>query len=261
MGVAHNGLRIGVADDANASVAQHLVDVVGKFGLELGVLDVVDVAMYHSIVDGAQSAPHMKIDVKDLDCDFLSMSGHKMCGPTGIGVLYGKYDLLQKTDPFMTGGGMNARFNMCGKATYLDAPVKFEGGTVNLEGIIGLDAAVKYIMNIGLENINAHEEELKKYAVEELNKTGNVTIYNADSEAGIVTFNINGVFAQDGATFLNSKGIACRSGNHCAKILNDFLGTPATIRASFYFYTTKEDIDALVEAVKHAKEEFLDAYF
>jgi cysteine desulfurase/selenocysteine lyase len=202
----------------------------------------------------------MKIDVKDLDCDFLSMSGHKMCGPTGIGVLYGKYDLLQKTDPFMTGGGMNARFNMCGKATYLDAPVKFEGGTVNLEGIIGLDAAVKYIMNIGLENINAHEEELKKYAVEQLNKTGNVTIYNADSEAGIVTFNINGVFAQDGATFLNSKGIACRSGNHCAKILNDFLGTPATVRASFYFYTTKEDIDALVDAVKHGKE-FLDAYF
>jgi cysteine desulfurase/selenocysteine lyase len=115
-------------------------------------------------------------------------------------------------------------------------------------------------MNIGLENINAHEEELKKYAVEQLEKTGNVTIYNKDSEAGIVTFNINGVFAQDGATFLNSKGIACRSGNHCAKILNDFLGTPATVRASFYFYTTKEDIDALVDAVKHGKE-FLDAYF
>ena len=181
------------------------------------------------VVDGAQSVPHMKIDVKDLDCDFLSMSGHKMCGPTGVGVLY-------------------------------EAPVKFEAGTLNLEGIIGLDAAVKYIMNIGLDNINEHEKALKKYAVEQLEKTGNVAIYNADSEAGIVTFNIKDVFAQDAATFLNSKGIACRSGNHCAKILNDFLGTPATVRASFYFYTTKEDIDALVDAVKHGKE-FLDAYF
>ncbi|MBR5990537.1 MAG: SufS family cysteine desulfurase [Bacilli bacterium] len=241
-----------------------VAQVTNVLGYVTPIKELAAVAHKHGailVVDGAQSAPHMKIDVKDLDCDFLSMSGHKMCGPTGIGVLYGKYDLLQKTDPFMTGGGMNARFNMCGKATYLDAPVKFEGGTVNLEGIIGLDAAVKYIMNIGLDNINAHEEELKKYAVEQLEKTGNVTIYNKDSEAGIVTFNINGVFAQDGATFLNSKGIACRSGNHCAKILNDFLGTPATIRASFYFYTTKEDIDVLVDAVKHGKEEFLDAYF
>lgn len=241
-----------------------VAQVTNVLGYVTPIKELAKVAHKHGaiiVVDGAQSTPHMKIDVKDLDCDFLSMSGHKMCGPTGIGVLYGKYDLLQKTDPFMTGGGMNARFNMCGKATYLDAPVKFEGGTVNLEGIIGLDAAVKYIMNIGLENINAYEEELKKYAVEQLEKTGNVTIYNKDSEAGIVTFNINGVFAQDGATFLNSKGIACRSGNHCAKILNDFLGTPATIRASFYFYTTKEDIDALVDAVKHGKEEFLDAYF
>lgn len=212
------------------------------------------------VVDGAQSVPHMTIDVKDMDCDFFAMSGHKMCGPTGVGVLYGKFELLQKTDPFMTGGGMNAKFNMCGEVSYLEAPVKFEAGTLNLEGIIGLEAAAKYVMNIGLDNIRAREEELKKYAVEELEKTGNVIIYNKDSEAGIVTFNIKDVFAQDGATFLNSKGIACRSGNHCAKILNGFLGTPATIRASFYFYTTKEEIDALVEAVKHGKE-FLDAYF
>ncbi len=212
------------------------------------------------VVDGAQSVPHMAIDVKNMDCDFFAMSGHKMCGPTGVGVLYGKFELLQKTDPFMTGGGMNAKFNMCGEVSYLEAPVKFEAGTLNLEGIIGLEAAAKYLMNIGLDNIRAREEELKKYAVEQLEKTGNAIIYNKDSEAGIVTFNIKDVFAQDGATFLNSKGIACRSGNHCAKILNDFLGTPATIRASFYFYTTKEEIDALVEAVKHGKE-FLDAYF
>lgn len=213
------------------------------------------------VVDGAQSVPHMKVNVKDLDCDFLSMSGHKMCGPTGTGVLFGKYDLLQKTDPFMTGGGMNAKFNMCGEVQYLEAPVKFEAGTLNLEGIVGLDAAVKYVMNVGFENIQAHERELKEYAVKKLLETGMVDIYNATSEAGIVAFNIKDVFAQDAATYLNSQGIACRSGNHCAKILNGFLKTPATVRASFYFYTTKEDVDALVEAAKHAKEEFLNAYF
>lgn len=241
------------------SVAQ----VTNVLGYLAPIKELAAVAHKHGaviVVDGAQSAPHMTIDVKDMDCDFFAFSGHKMCGPTGVGVLYGKFELLQKTDPFMTGGGMNAKFNMCGEVSYLEAPVKFEAGTLNLEGIIGLEAAAKYIMSIGLDNIRAREEELKKYAVEELEKTGNAIIYNKDSEAGIVTFNIKDVFAQDGATFLNSKGIACRSGNHCAKILNDFLGTPATIRASFYFYTTKEEIDALVEAVKHGKE-FLDAYF
>jgi len=240
-----------------------VAQVSNVLGYHAPIKELAAVAHKHGaviVVDGAQSAPHMTIDVKDMDCDFFALSGHKMCGPTGVGVLYGKYDLLQKTDPFMTGGGMNAKFNMCGEVSYLAAPVKFEAGTLNLEGIIGLEAAAKYIMKIGLENIHAREQELKKYAVEQLEKTENVIIYNKDSEAGIVTFNIKDVFAQDGATFLNSKGIACRSGNHCAKILNDFLGTPATIRASFYFYTTKEEIDALVEAVKHGKE-FLDAYF
>jgi cysteine desulfurase/selenocysteine lyase len=212
------------------------------------------------VVDGAQSVPHMKIDVKDLGCDFLAFSGHKLCGPTGIGVLYGKFALLEETDPFMTGGGMNAKFDMCGDVAYLEPPLRFEAGTQNIEGILGLDAAVKYLMAIGLDNINDYEEMLKKYAVEQLEKTGNAIIYNAKSEAGIVTFNVKDVFAQDAATYLNSRGIACRSGQHCAKILISYLGVLATVRASFYFYTTKEDIDALADAVKHGKE-FLDAYF
>ncbi|MCI1245511.1 MAG: SufS family cysteine desulfurase [Bacilli bacterium] len=212
------------------------------------------------VLDGAQSVPHLPTDVQDLDCDFLSFSGHKLCGPTGIGVLYGKFDLLKRMDPFMTGGGMNAKFDMCGDVAYLEPPVKFEAGTQNIEGILGLKAAVDYIMKIGLKNINEYEEELKRYAVSELEKTGNSIIYNAKSEAGIVTFNIKDVFAQDAATFLNSRGIACRSGQHCAKILIDYLKVVATVRASFYFYTTKEDIDALVDALKHGKE-FLDAYF
>ena len=212
------------------------------------------------VLDGAQSVPHMKTDVQDLDCDFLAFSGHKMCGPTGVGVLYGKYDLLCKMDPFMTGGGMNAKFDMCGEVGFLEPPLRFEAGTQPLAEIQGLQAAIRYLQGIGMENIQAHERELKRYAVGALSKTGKVKLYNADSESGIVTFNVDGVFAQDAATFLNSRGIACRSGQHCAKILNDFLGTIATVRASFYLYTTKKEIDALAEAVASGGD-YLDAYF
>ncbi|MBO8425745.1 MAG: aminotransferase class V-fold PLP-dependent enzyme [Firmicutes bacterium] len=213
------------------------------------------------VADGAQSVPHIKTDVKDLDVDFLSFSGHKMLGPTGIGVLYGKFMLLQKTDPFMTGGGMNAKFDMCGDVNYLQPPLRFEAGTQNLEGIVGLGAAIDYLNKVGLDEIQAHEAMLKRYCVDELRKTGAVTIYNPLSEAGIVAFNVDGVFAQDAATYFNSKGIAVRSGQHCAKILIDFLQTVATLRASFYLYTTKEDIDRLVDAVKTCKEGYLNAYF
>lgn len=212
------------------------------------------------VLDGAQSVPHMKIDLQELGCDFLAFSGHKMCGPTGIGVLYGRFDLLKETNAFMLGGGMNAKFDMCGDASFLEPPARFEAGTLNLAGIFGLKAAVEYLESIGMDNIQAREAELKRYAVEKLQETGEAIIYNPESEAGIVTFNIRDVFAQDAATYLNSRGIAVRSGQHCAKILNDFLKTPATVRASFYFYTTKEEIDALVEGVRHGKE-FLDAYF
>ena len=212
------------------------------------------------VVDGAQSTPHMKTDVRDLDCDFLAFSGHKMLGPTGIGVLYGKFDLLCKTDPFMTGGGMNAKFDMCGDVGYLQPPLKFEAGTQNLEGIIGLGAAIDYLSKIGMDEIESYGTTLKKYCVEKLEETGMADIYNPHSEGPVVAFNVKGVFSQDAATFLNSRGIACRSGNHCAKILIDYLKVYATVRASFYIYTSKEDIDALADAVKHGKE-FLDAYF
>ncbi len=211
-------------------------------------------------VDGAQSVPHKKTDVQDSDVDFLSFSGHKVCGPTGIGVLYGKFDLLSKMEPFMTGGGNNAKFDMCGDASYLAPPMRFEAGTQNLEGILGLRAAIEYVSKIGMDEIEAYEAELKRYAVEKIKATGNAIIYNEKSEGPIVTFNVDGVFAQDAATYFNSKGIAVRSGQHCAKILMDFLKTVATVRASFYFYTTKEEIDALADAVAHGKE-FLDAYF
>ncbi len=249
-----------ITDHTKIVAVAHITNVLG-YQADIKALSAI--AHKHGAVlvcDGAQSVPHIKIDVKDLDCDFLAFSGHKLCGPTGIGVLYGKYDLLVKTDPFMTGGGMNARFDMCGDVGFLEPPMRFEAGTLNLAGIYGLHAAIDYLMGIGMDNIEAHERELKAYAVAKLKDYPNVKLYNADSEAGILTFNIDNIFAQDAATYFNSKGIAVRSGQHCAKILTSFLGTLATVRASFYFYTTKEDIDCLVDAIAHS-EDYLDAYF
>ena len=210
--------------------------------------------------DGAQSVPHMKVDVKDLDVDFLSFSGHKLCGPTGTGVLYAKYELLEKMDPVLVGGGDNVKFETDASAKYLPAPAKFEAGTLNIQGIYGLVAAIKYIEEIGIENIEDLEKNLRKYAISRLKEIPDLVIYNENAEAGIITFNMKGVFAQDLATYLNSRGIACRSGQHCAKLLHHFTHELATVRMSMYFYTTKEDIDALVEALKNGGN-FLDAYF
>lgn len=254
-------LEKALTPDVKLVCVAHVTNVLGYIA---PIKELAAIAHKHGaliVVDGAQSVPHIKMDVKDSDIDFLSFSGHKMCGPTGIGVLYGKFDLLSKMEPFMTGGGMNAKFDMCGDVNYLEPPLRFEAGTQNLEGIIGLHAAIDYLTSIGLDNIEKHEEELKKYCVEKLKATGKCTIYNEKSEGGIVTFNVNNVFAQDAATYLNSRGIACRSGQHCAKILIDFLGTIATIRASFYLYTTKEDINALVDAVSTCEGDYLNAYF
>lgn len=200
------------------------------------------------VCDGAQSVPHTPTDVQAWGVDFLAFSAHKMCGPTGIGVLYGKYELLQKTDPFMLGGGSNARFDMCGNILLKDAPYKFEAGTPNIEGVLGLQQAVRYLESIGMEQIQAYEHELKAYAIEKLKKLDNLILYNPTSPTGIIAFNVKDVFAQDAAGYLNSQGIAVRSGNHCAKILLNVLKTSETIRASLYFYNTKEDVDRFVQA-------------
>ena len=212
------------------------------------------------VCDGAQSVPHTKIDVKDLGVDFLAFSGHKMLGPTGIGVLYSCKELLKETEPMVLGGGMNETFEMDGSYVLHPFPAKLEAGTLNLQGIFGLKAAIEYIEKIGLDEISKYESELRKYAIEKMKQVKDIVIYNESAEAGIISFNVKGVFAQDLATLLNSKGIACRSGNHCAKLLHHQIHEIATVRASFYFYNTKEDIDALVEALKEGGN-FLDAYF
>lgn len=212
------------------------------------------------VVDGAQSVPHNKTDFKDWDIDLLTFSAHKMCGPTGIGCLVGKYSVLEAMDPFIVGGGNNVTFGTSQDVEYLNPPFKFEAGTQHLAGIMGFRAAVEFIESIGIEEIHKHDEELFDYAMSRLQKLDNVILYNETARGGVIPFNVKGVFAQDEATLLNSKGIAVRSGQHCAKILNGFLKTAATCRMSTYLYTTKEEIDALVDALQ-AGGDILDAYF
>ena len=204
----------------------------------------------YMIVDGAQSVPHMKVDVKDLDVDFLGFSAHKMCGPSGVGILYGKKKLLDAMEPVFYGGDMNARFNKDGEMLLKDTPVKFEAGTPNIEGVIGTGAAIQYLLSIGLDNIHEYEKVLRAYAIDKLSQLDNIEIINPDNLYGPIDFNAKGVFAQDAAGFLASKNIAVRSGNHCAKILHNIIHTDQSIRASLYFYNTKEEIDRFVEACK-----------
>ena len=232
-------------------------------GLQCDVKEMAKIAHKYGaimVVDGAQSVPHISINFKDLDIDFLTFSAHKMCGPTGIGCLIGKYHLLEEMDSYSLGGGMNVTFKEDGTIQYLNPPAKFEAGTLNLSGILGFKAAIEYLNSIGMDNIHAHEVELQKYAIKKLEDVPNLTIYNKDSEGGIICFNVNGIFAQDEATLMNHKGIAIRSGLHCAKIFTEFLKTPATCRASFYLYTTKEEVDAFVDVLINGGD-ILDAYF
>ncbi len=202
------------------------------------------------IVDGAQSVPHIKTDVIKDDIDFLAFSAHKMCGPTGMGIIYGKYHLLQRLEPLMYGGGANARFDCDMNVILKEVPHVFEAGTPNIAGVLGLNAAICYLEKIGIDNINEYEEYLKKYMIDKLSKLDNIIIYNPDSSSGIVSFNAKDVFAQDAGSFLNTKHVAIRTGNHCAKMLHNIIGTNESIRASLYFYNTTDEIDRFVEACK-----------
>ena len=202
------------------------------------------------VVDAAQSVPHMPVDVKELDVDFLAFSGHKMLGPTGVGVLYGKKELLDKMDPLFYGGGSNARFDRCGNLTLKQTPDKFEAGTPAIEGVLGLSAAVDYLRHLGMENVMQHEKELRVYLLDKLALLNNVIVYNPHTEGGIIALNVKGIFSQDTAAYLNYHHIAVRAGNHCAKILKDVLETADTIRCSFYIYNTKEEIDEFVNVLQ-----------
>jgi cysteine desulfurase / selenocysteine lyase len=214
------------------------------------------------VVDGAQSAPHMKIDVQDLDCDFFAFSGHKMCGPTGIGVLYGKKHILENMEPIEFGGEM-IDFVELQESTWKELPWKFEGGTPIIAGAIGLGAAIDFLQDIGLDQIEAHEHKLAAYALEKMSAVEGMTIYGpkaATKRAGLVTFNISDVHPHDVATVLDAEGIAVRAGHHCAQPLMRWLKASATARASFYLYNSEEDIDKLVSGLVKTKEYFSDVF-
>ena len=203
------------------------------------------------IVDASQSIPHMKIDVQDLDADFLVFSGHKMLAPLGIGVLYGKREILNKMTPFLMGGDM-IEYVYEQDTTFAPLPNKFEAGTQNVEGVIGLGAAIDYIENLGYDKIQEIEHEVISYARQELSKLDYLTLYttpNEENHSSVISFNIKGVHPHDVASILDSEGVCVRSGNHCAQPLMRFLGIDSTCRASFYIYNTKEDVDKLVKAL------------
>ena len=210
------------------------------------------------IVDASQSIPHMKIDVQDLDADFLVFSGHKMFAPLGIGVLYGKEELLNKMTPFLMGGDM-IEYVYEQNTTFAPLPNKFEAGTQNVEGVIGLGAAIDYIEKIGYKEIQNVEAAITKYAVNELSKLDFLELYitpHLENHSSVISFNIKGVHPHDVASILDSNGVCVRSGNHCAQPLLRYLGMDSTCRASFSIYNTKEDVDNLVEALKKAYKMF-----
>ena len=207
-------------------------------------------------VDGAQSVPHMKVDFENSDMDFLSFSGHKMCGPTGVGVLIGRRELLEEMEPLCYGGGMNAFFEEDNSYELKEIPVRFEAGTPPIAEVIGLGEAITYLMNIGMERIHEQEVSLKKYLLEKLKEFDDITVYNQNPNSGIVSLNLEGVFAQDFSIFLNHFHIAVRAGNHCAKLLKDEMDVKNTVRISMYFYNTFEDIDQFIDALRHRSEIF-----
>ena len=228
----------------------HITNVVGDIR---PIKEICEYAHEHNIfvvVDGAQSVPHIKTDVKDLDCDFLSFSAHKMCGPTGVGVLYGKHELLENLVPINYGGGMNESFDSVDEVYLKDLPTRLEAGTPNIASVIGFGEAIKYLNNVGMDNITIHEIKLKKYLIEKLKTIPYINIVNDECDSGIIAFNVDGVFAQDVAYFLNKYHICVRAGNHCAKILKSAIGVKNTVRISMYFYNTYEECDKVYELLK-----------
>ena len=229
----------------------HVTNVVGDIRPVKEIIEYAHNNNIKVVIDGAQSVPHMKIDVCDLDMDFLAFSAHKMCGPTGVGVLYIKEDLLDDIKPTIFGGGMNSSFEFTGTKEYKKMPYILEAGTPNIADVIAFGSIINYLNKIGINNIEKQEQKLKEYALKKLKQIKDIIIYNENSESSIITFNIKDIFAQDLAIYLNKYNICVRAGNHCAKILKDELGIKNTCRISLYFYNTKEEIDKLIEVLNN----------
>ncbi|MXR42932.1 SufS family cysteine desulfurase [Halobaculum sp. WSA2] len=247
-----------LVDDDTAMA--NVVHVSNTLGTVNPVRELADLVHDHDgliFVDGAQSVPHMPVDVADIDADFFAFSGHKMCGPTGIGVLYGKEHLLEEMEPYLYGGEMIRKVTF-EDSEWEDLPWKFEAGTPVIAQGIALHAAIDYLEDLGMENVHAHEQLLAEYAYDRLTEREDVDIYGppGDDRAGLVAFNLDGVHAHDLSSILNDHAVAVRAGDHCTQPLHDKLGVAASARASFYVYNTREEIDKLVEAVDDARQLF-----
>lgn len=251
-------IRKKITDKTKIVGITHVSNVLGTIN---PVKDIIDYAHKKGavvVLDASQSIPHMKIDVQELDADFVVFSGHKMLAPLGIGVLYGKEELLNKMPPFLMGGDM-IEYVYEQNTTFAPLPNKFEAGTQNVEGVVGLGAAIDYINQVGYNTIQEIEESVVNYALDELSKLEFIDLYttkNRQNHSAVISFNIRGIHPHDVASILDSCGVCVRSGNHCAQPLMRFLGIDSTCRASFYFYNNKEDVDKLVEALKKAYKKF-----
>lgn len=251
--LSHKTKIVSLAHASNVLGVVNPIKELAKLVHEVGAL---------MVVDGAQSVPHMSVDVQDLDADFYAFSGHKMCGPTGIGVLYGKQNLLEKMEPIEFGGEM-IDFVYHDHSTWTELPWKFEAGTPNIAGAIALGSAIDYLTEIGMDNIHQHEQELVEYVFPKLKAIEGLTIYGPQDpkkHTGVIAFNIDGVHPHDTSTALDMEGVAVRAGHHCVQPLLTYLGVQSTARASFYFYNTKKDADRLVEAIIATKEFFTDGF-
>ncbi len=251
--VTVDSLKNIITDKTKVISIAHITNVIGDVRPIKEIIKLAHSKNILCVIDGAQSVPHMKIDVQDLDIDFLAFSAHKMCGPTGVGILYAKEELLKDLKPISFGGGMNSTFTPNGDRLYYASPYLYEAGTQNIAGVLGFKASIEYLSKIGMDNISKYEKELKKYAVTRLKEIDNLEIYNEFSDSGIISFNYKDIFAQDLAIYLNKYNICVRSGSHCAKILNEELGIKNTCRMSLYFYNTKEEIDYLIKVLKNQK--------
>lgn len=241
-------------------VISHISNTLGYINDIQKICKIAHAHQVYVLVDAAQSSAHLELNVKEMDCDFLAFSSHKMYGPTGVGVLYGKHELLTKCVPLYYGGGSNARYEKNGEILLKDIPERFETGTLAIESILGLDAAIKYIQLIGLKNIHEKETQLKNYLIQRIKTLKHVTVYNTDTDTGIILLNVDKIFAQDVASYLNMHQIAVRSGQHCAKTMDVY--EKITIRISLAFYNTFEEIDEFINALKHITlEDTLDIFF
>ncbi|MCJ2147050.1 cysteine desulfurase SufS [Bacillus sp. B19-2] len=257
--ISLDDVRETVTENTKIVSAAHVSNVLGTINPIKEIAKIAHDNGAIMVVDGAQSTPHMKIDVQDLDCDFYTFSAHKMCGPTGIGVLYGKRALLENMEPAEFGGEM-IDFVGLYESTWKELPWKFEAGTPIIAGAIGLGAAIDFLEDIGLDEILAHEHRLAAYALERFKELEGATVYGPAERAGLVTFNLEDVHPHDVATVLDAEGVAVRAGHHCAQPLMKWLNVSATARASFYLYNTEEDIDKLVEALQKTKEYFTNVF-